>query len=92
MPSSCCAGTAALEEGGIRLLAGVRRAVGRERDVGLGGAAGEDVEGRVDGDFEMSAFRGILGVGFGEAHDDLEIYVSLDVTCSGVGGRHTLIQ
>lgn len=48
------------------------RGIGGERRVRLGGAARKDVEGRVDGDFEVAAFIGIHGVGAGEAEDDLE--------------------
>jgi len=56
----------------------VRRGVGGEGGVGLGGAAGEDVEGGVDGDFEVAALGGVGGVRFGEAHYDLGRYISIE--------------
>lgn len=61
---------AAVVEGG-EVVAVLRGGVGREGDVGLRCAAGEDVEGAVDGDFEVPTFAGVVDVGFGEAHDDL---------------------
>lgn len=58
------AGATALVEGGVAAtcLWGV---VGGKGNVGLGGAARKDVEGRVDRDFKMSSFARILGVGLG---------------------------
>jgi len=68
----CCAGAAAGVEGDAAGgVGGFRGAVGGERGVGLRGLAGEDVEGGVDGDFEVAAFGRVVDVGFGEAHDDL---------------------
>lgn len=57
---------------------GVWGGIGGEGGVGLGGAAGEDVEGRVDGDFEVAALGGVGGVGLGEAHYDLGRDVSTE--------------
>lgn len=71
--SPCCARAATFIERAVRALGwgSFGGAVGGEGDVGLRRLAGEDVEGRVDGDFEVPAFGGILGVGLGESHNDL---------------------
>jgi hypothetical protein len=55
-------GTAAGE--GVGLSADVRVCVFWEGGVGLGGEAGEDVEGGVDGDLEVAALfaGGVVGV------------------------------
>jgi len=65
-----CARAAAFVEVGA-VCAGFWGAVGWEGDVGLCCAAREDVEGGVDGDFEVAAFGRVIHVGLGQTHDDL---------------------
>lgn len=67
---ACCAGTATVIKVDT-VDAGSRRGVGGDGGVGLGGAAGDDVDGGVDGDFEVAALRRVVRVGVGKAHDDL---------------------
>ncbi len=82
----CCARAAAGVEGDAAGgVGGFRGAVGGERGVGLRGLAGEDVEGGVDGDFEVAAFGRVVDVGFGEAHDDLCFGQYLHVLWLGSG-------
>ena len=61
--SGCSWATAFVECSGI--VATVGGAVGGQGDVGLCCAAGEDVEGGVDGDFEVAALCRVVLVGFG---------------------------
>lgn len=76
--------------------------VGWKEDVVLRGFAGEDVEGRVDGDFKMSTLAGVTLIHFGQTQDNLgggEAYGQHCRITSGPGwqsglraARHTLIQ
>lgn len=71
---SCCwrgAGAAALEFLGWWVWFRGGSTVGWEVDVCLGGFAGEDVEGGVDGDFEVSALGWVALVDLGETENDL---------------------
>ncbi len=78
------AGTAAFVQAGA-VLAGFGGGVGREGGVGLVGAAGEDVEGGVDGDFKVAALCGVDLIRFGEAQDDLQmISGTLNVEAPGL--------
>lgn len=56
--------------------------VGRKVDVCLGCFAGENVEGGVDGDFEVAAFCGVSFIDLGEAENDLRLLIWM-LTCIG---------
>jgi hypothetical protein len=57
--------------GAGRRLNRVGTAVCRKRGVRLRGAAREDVERAIDGDFKVSSARGVVGIQLRQAHDDL---------------------